>query len=102
MRLVFISSVTAMTPLRTISVMTGSTLCPASPAAALLLADTPRVLALLLGAPIAPPAAHADVQVAVRIDPEPVAGPEHGRGRVFLDERGTVDAVACEEEGAII
>src|SRR2546426_4015278 len=92
MRLVFISSVTAMTPLRTISVTTGSTLRVARGLRA-------TVFVLFAMAPL-PASRHFDHQMSAGVDFEPVAGEQHGRRGVFLDQRRPADPVAGSERRA--
>src|SRR5258708_6721809 len=124
MRLVFISSVTAMTPLRTISTITGSrarrfggrlvvlramapTLCERSPdgaqrhpGPALPQAEeqAPDVAPLHPGYGSLFP--DRDGEIAEAIDRERVAGGQHRRRRVLLDQRRAPDAVAGGERRA--
>src|SRR5207244_2526596 len=80
---VFIASVTPRTPWRTISVTTGSTLRVARGLRA-------TVFVLFAMAPL-PASRHFDHQMSAGVDFEPVAGQQHGRRGVFLDQRRPAD-----------
>src|SRR5712691_7694951 len=92
MRLVFISSVTAMTPLRTISAITGSS----ARRFGVFLPD----VSMVFFAMILPPLPDRDGEVAEPIDLQRIAGHQHRRRRVLLDQRRARDAVAGHECGA--
>src|SRR5579885_1174212 len=81
MRLVFISSVTASTPLRTISTVTGSTLRPLARAA----------LARLTITVFPPP------ELSGCRNRRAIARHQHGRRGVLLDQCRTADPVAGEK-----
>src|SRR5579871_345468 len=74
MRLVFISSVTAMTPLRTISTRTG-----------------------VMRASLMAIAPDLDQKIAQRVHGHGVAGHENSRRGMFLDDRGAGNAIAGEK-----
>src|SRR4051812_44518100 len=93
MRLVFISSVTAMMPLRTISVTTGSILDFFVLFFAAMLSAPPSCQPNTLRSPPVSPA-DRDHEIAERIHDERIARHQHGGRRVLLDERRPGDAVA--------
>src|SRR2546421_228009 len=77
-KLVFISSVTAMTPLRTISMRTG----------------VMRLFALVIALP------DGNDEIAERIDRQCVARHQHCRGCMLFDEGRPDDAIASQESNA--
>src|SRR5437660_486846 len=99
MRLVFISLVTAMTPLRTISVTTGSALrffptLPRLRGRAREGAPALRGAALVFFFAMSSPAScDRDHEISVDVDLEPVARQQHRRRCVLLDQRGAIDPV---------
>ena len=90
MRLVFISSVTASTPLRTISVSTAS--APRAPAPCA--ASCARYARFIGCGVISASLADLDDEIAEGVHLHAVAGQQHGGRGVLLDQRRPVDAVA--------
>src|ERR1700719_1967703 len=89
MRLVFISSVTAIRPLRTISVITGSL--------------PRRLLARLLFWRMASACSgDRDQQVSIKVDRQRISRHQHRGGGMLFDQRRPFDLVAGQEAGSTI
>src|SRR3984893_16471679 len=90
MRLVFISSVTAIRPLRTISVITGSV--------------RPRCLLprLLFWRMASACSGDRDQQVPIKVDAQRIPRHQHRGGGMLLDQRRPLDLVAGQEIGSTI
>src|SRR4051812_35474964 len=101
MRLVFISSVTAMMPLRTISVTTGSILDFFVLFFAAMLSAPPSCPPNTLRSPPVSPA-DRDHEIAEGIHDERIARHQHGGRRMLLDESRPGDAVAGQQHRAPI
>src|SRR5437879_3642883 len=100
MRLVFISSVTAIRPLRTISVVTGS-MRPRRLLARLLLLRMVRMvrMARMVGMVRIASARSRDrdQQISERIDRHYIPRHQHRRGGMLLDQRRPFDLVAGQQ-----